>query len=76
MKTYHSFKEIDQELKRLNVEAEKELDYIKTHYGDIKTNLGSIGTLSSMIMSFVRKEAVNKVKSQLKRKLKKKAKKT
>ena len=73
MKTYHSFKEIDQELERLNTEAEQELDHIKTHYGDIKTSLGSISTLSSIIMSFIRKEAVNKVKSQLKRKRKKKS---
>ena len=35
MKTYHSFKEIDQELERLNKEAEQELNHIKTHYFDL-----------------------------------------
>ena len=75
MKTYHSFKEIDQELERLNKEAEQELNHIKTHYGDIKTNLGSISTLSGIMMSFIRKQAVSKVTSQLKKKLIKKVKK-
>lgn len=75
MKTYHSFKEIDQELERLNAEAEKELDHIKTHYGDIKTSLGTISTLSSIMMSFIRKETIHKIKTQLKRNLKKKPKK-
>ncbi len=67
MKKYHSFKQINKELELLNKEAEKELTHIKEHYGDIKNTLGSISTLSGIIMSFIRKETIAKIKTQLKR---------
>jgi len=68
MKKYHSFKQIDKELELLNKEAEQELAHIKMHYGDIKSSLINISSLSSVILGFIRNEIIAKIKTQLKRK--------